>query len=264
MHFAKTNNHSVAKIKSNTLDKGLIVMSNMLARAKTSWGLNETRLFLATLTQINTIDNDGYITVNKADLMVKMDGIYHMSDLRKIAKAMMDKSFIRSKGSDPEIWHDGFVFYDVKADKKNLYIATNKSFLPHLIELSSHFTEFYLDNVIKFNRKGSVMLYMWLESWADHNNLEHEAIMTMDDIKQIFNLSDTEYWRKDKYGKLDRFDWYSFEKWALFPAIQEFRENEFCDILIYDVSKYKRRGLVEGYVITWTYINTEDGNGLKW
>lgn len=262
MHVANT--WKAENRKQNEENNALVVMSNFMARATTKWSVEETKLFLMTISQISSRDDDCWITLNRSEVIERLGYDAKTSrNLRSKCDSMISKSFVQYSGKDSATWHDGFLFYNVVSNRKTLKIQVNKAFLPHLEMLTSHFTEFYLDNIVGFKHKASVSLYMWLTSWADFDYVEHHVLMKSEDIPKVFNLSPGAY--KVDIGKSnERFHYGNFYKIVLGPAIKEINENRGCDLMIMECKKVKKGGFVDGYEFGYAYFNkTEKGSFLK-
>lgn len=246
----------------NMLDDALVVMSNLIARATTKWSLEETKMFLCTISKIKTRDENNWVTLKKTDIQEKL-GItpQNGSWMREKFKSMMTKSYVQFDGrNDTGLeWHDGFVMYEVKSTKKTISVKFNETYLPFLDQLSNHFTEFYLDYVKDFTRLSSYNLYVFLCSWHDPDYLVQKKQISKSELPKIFNLKEGEYWRN--YGKENaRFHWADFEKWCLNPAIDEIKKlsaERKCDMLIESCDKVKKGKAVLGYDIRYSFIGKD-------
>lgn len=244
------------KLSNNMFNDALVVVSNLIARATTKWTLEETKLFLCSVSQIKTRDKDNWVMMSKRDIIEKLDinpdsGTW----LRQTFKKMMQKSYIEL-GNDEE-WDDGFLITRVRSDKKNIYVKFEETYLPLLDQLSSHFTEFYIDYVKDFTRLSSYNLYVYLCSWQDSNYQVQNKKIAKKDLPKIFNLKEGEYWRN--YGKENaKFHFADFEKYCLNPAIEEINKLKSCDMHILSCDKVKNGKFVLGYDIHYTFVD-EDG-----
>lgn len=258
MKLAKTMDIEKTKQKSvqNEYDNALAVMSNTLARAQTHWNAEETKIMLYAVSQFNKRDKDNWISLNKADLMQKLGYGDNFTYLRNRAISMMKKAIISFDGPTSAIWDDGFMFTRVKSTRKLLKIRFNDGYDELLEQLTSHFTEYYLDNLMDLQSKHALSLYMYLSSWFNSNVFEQHTELYKNDLKSIFNLSDNDYWRNYGTDKA-KFHWSDFEKYCLNKAIDEINNSNKCDIRITNCIKLKKHAMVTGYEIIWAPLNPE-------
>lgn len=52
-------------LNENMFNDALVVISNLIARATTKWTLEETKLFLCSVSQIKTRDKENWVTMPK-------------------------------------------------------------------------------------------------------------------------------------------------------------------------------------------------------
>lgn len=242
-------------LSDNMFNDALIVISNIIARATTKWTLEETKLFLCSVSQIKTRDNENWVCMPKKDILEKLDikptnGTW----LRQIFKKMMQKSYVEL--GDDEEWDDGFLITRVRSDKKNIYVRFEQTYVPLLDQLSSHFTEFYIDYVKDFTRLSSYNLYVYLCSWFDSNYQIQNKKIAKKELAKVFNLKEGEYWRN--YGtENEKFDFPYFERRVLNPAIEEINNLKSCDMHILSCEKVKKGKYVLGYDIRYAFVDEE-------
>lgn len=260
------NNNELEKVdnkqlsESNVFDNALVVISNLIARATTKWTVEETKLFLCAVTKIKSRNEDNWVTLPKIDIQEKL-GITQQNGtwLRETFKKVVQKSYIQLNGQSADEWHDGFLLYEIKSTKKTISIKFNDTYIPLLDQLSSHFTEFYLDYVKDFKRLSSFNLYVFLSSWHDPDYLIQNKKIAKNELPKIFNLKDSDYWRH--YGtEKAKFDWSDFEKRVLKPAIEEINNLSSCDMHIDSCEKVKKGKTVLGYDIKYSFV---DENGYR-
>ena len=175
------------KLSNNMFNDALVVVSNLIARATTKWTLEETKLFLCSVSQIKTRDKDNWVMMSKRDIIEKLDiNPDNGTWLQQTFKKMMQKSYLEL-GNDEE-WDDGYLITRVRSVKKNIYVKFEETYLPLLDQLSSHFTEFYIDYVKDFTRLSSYNLYVYLCSWQDSNyQVQNKKIAKKDLPKEAKN-----------------------------------------------------------------------------
>lgn len=250
--------NEVRNMSENMFDNALVVIANLIARATTKWTLEETKLFLCCVTRIRTRDKENWVQLSKIDVAEKLNiDPSNRPKLRDMFKRMFQKSYIQIDGETEDEWDDGFLITRIRSDRKYIYVQFQEGYLPLLDELSSHFTEFYLDYVKDFKRLSSYNLYVYLCSWYDSNYQIQNKKIKKSELHKIFKLKNSEYWRN--YGtESAKFDWADFEKRVLKPAIQEINSLSSCDMHIDSCEKVKKGKTVLGYDIKYSFVD-EDG-----
>lgn len=257
----KIEKNEIKTMTDNTLDNALVVISNLIARATTKWSLEETKLFLCSVTKVRLRDSENWVTLSKKDVVEKLSiDPTNRSKLRDMFKKMMQKSYVQFDGPSEDEWEDGFLLISVRSTKKEISVKFNEVYLPLLDRLSSHFTEFYLDYVKDFTRMSSYNLYVFLCSWHDPDYLIQNKKIKKSDLHKVFNLKESDYWRN--YGTENaKFHWADFEKYVLNPAIEEInnlaKEGK-CDMYIESCDKVKKSTKnVLGYDIRYSFIGKD-------
>lgn len=243
------------ELSDNMLNDALIVISNLIARATTKWTLEETKLFLCSVSRIQTRDAQNWVCLSKKDVLEKL-GITptNGSWVRENFKKMMQKSYVEL--GDNEEWDDGFLITRVRSDRKNIYVRFEETYIPLLDQLSSHFTDFYLDYVKDLTHLSSYKLYVYLCSWQDNQYAIQNKKIAKKDLAKVFNLKEGEYWRN--YGKENaKFHYADFEKYCLNPAVKEINELKSCDMHILSCDKVKKGKYVLGYDIRYCFVGTD-------
>lgn len=257
----KIEKNEIKTMTDNTLDNALVVISNLIARATTKWSLEETKLFLCSVTKVRLRDSENWVTLSKKDVVEKLSiDPTNRSKLRDMFKKMMQKSYVQFDGPSEDEWEDGFLLISVRSTKKEISVKFNEVYLPLLDRLSSHFTEFYLDYVKDFTRMSSYNLYVFLCSWYDPDYLIQNKKIKKSELHKVFNLKESDYWRN--YGTENaKFHWADFEKYVLNPAIEEInnlaKEGK-CDMYIESCDKVKKSTKnVLGYDIRYSFIGKD-------
>lgn len=248
---------SVISAGSDPQDYTRAVMHNFVARAVTRWSLEESKLFICALAQIGTHDEDGWIKLSKKDLNRVLEYKKRSSKwLRRITKNIALNSWLQFETEAG--WDDGFIVNRTRSDRWNIYIRFEKDYLPLLEQLTSHFTTVYAESIAKLNHKSSYSLYLYLKSWADHTGKISHRYIYKRDIQSIFNLEPDSYMRVSSNGK-EKFDWYSFEKYCLIPAIEDINQNERGEVKILEIRKLrssKNPRYINGYYFSFKADNS--------
>lgn len=258
----KIERHEVKNLSDNELDNALVVISNLIARATTKWTLEETKLFLSSVTQIGKRDSNNWVKLSKRDIAEKLDiERTNRPKLREMFRKMMTKSYVQIDGNTEDEWIDGFLMTQVRSDRNNVYVKFEEYYLPLLDQLSSHFTEFYLEYVKDFSHLSSYNLYVFLCSWHDPDYLIQNKKISKKELPKVFNLKEGDYWRNYGTDKA-RFHFADFEKKVLDVAINEINELSAqgkCDMYIESCDKVKNGKFVLGYDIRYSFVS-KDGH----
>lgn len=239
-------------------EAGLVVIDNLLARATTKWTLQEKVLFLMAVSKINTIDENNEVKLNKKEVMTwfEMD-LRKSSELKKMVKAVAEKSWVEFNGPRSDLWSAGFIITGGRSDKNNLYIRFGEMYLPLVKDLKSYFTKFEIQDVIGFSHLSALNLYVYLSSWFDKRYPYQNTNLKKSDIPKIFSLKKDQYWRN--YGTDQAFfDWAYFERRVLKPAIEDINNSKSCDMHIDSWEKVKDGKIVLGYRFKY-YFSDKQG-----
>lgn len=248
MAFEKKSDRN---LKTNSVnEKSLVVMANTLARKATRWTAPETKLFLAAVSQIQSIDDESWVTMSKADT-IQAIGI-GKNELRSTAEQVAKKSWVQF-GTE-EVFDDGFLITRIKSSRNTISIQFAKDYLPLVEHLQKEFIKFQLRNVNGMKSKYSIALYMDLKSHYDKRHTVMHWTYSMDEIKALFNISKTDYVRKN--GHFHTGDFY---KKTLAVAEKEINQpGTGMRIMIETLHKGgKSNGYVLGYDIS--FMLTENG-----
>ncbi len=94
--------------------------------------------------------------MSKREIAEKLDiDPTNRTKMREMFKRVMQKSYIQIDGETEDDWDNGFLLTKIRSTKKAISVRFNDTYIPLLDQLSSHFTEFYLDYVKDFSRLSS-------------------------------------------------------------------------------------------------------------
>lgn len=252
----------------NSLDNALVVMSNAIARKQTKWSARETKLFLSALSQIKWRNAEDWVTLSKKDIIKKLGMDTRDSNkLRNIFKEVAKKSWVEFNGINEDEWQDGFLIVGAKSTRNNVSVHFNKTYLPLLDKLESHFTKYHLDNIAHFKSKHAIILFQNLKSWYNPTTVFTHKKYSLQELKSLFELKEDAYMVKrvnKKTGKENiTFDVYTFEKKVLKKAQEEINSNPVLSGMhIDEIRKLKtngEKGYVTGYEFIYSLVN-EDGS----
>ena len=252
-------------LNHNVLDNALVVMANTLARKQTKWSVREVKLFLTALSQIKTRDSDNWVTMNKVDIIKKLEmDSRDTNKLRKLFQDVAEKSWVRFNGPSEEEWEDGFLIIKAKSTRNTVSLQFSKDYLPLLDQLETRFTWFYLDNIAHFSSKHAISLYQFLRSWYDKEYMITHKKVSLSDLKQLFELDENSYMVKrtdKKTGRVNTvFDVYNFEKKVLKKAIEEINADPVKSGMHVSYEKLKshgKTGYVQGYDFAFSLIKSD-------
>lgn len=253
--------------RPDNFENAVAVISNLIARATTQWNLEESKLFILAVSQIEERDDECRVKFKKKDI-VKMLGIdpRKTSDLRQKLINVKDKSQVEFYGQGADDWEAGNLIISVKTDRSFAYIRFNPYYIPLLHYVKDQlFTRFEIKNVMGFRHKSAYSLYLYLTSWHNENYLENARNINKSDIPKVFDLKEGQYWRG--YGtEKEKFDWATFERYCLKPAIEDINSNPYCDMKIDSWMKVKDPDgmkYVLGYAFKWHYQNPDGTLKIK-
>lgn len=246
---------------SGQFNDAVAVMSNLIVRATTRWTLEESKLFLLAVSQIEQRDEKNWVKLNKKDV-ANMLGLSttKTNELRALMTRMRNKSEIYFDGPSKEEWIDGYLLTMSRSDRNNLYIRFNDYYIPLLHYVAGQlFTRIDVKCIIGFQHRSTYNLYMYLASWHNANYAANNRKINKADLAKVFDLKEGQYWRNYGTDKA-KFDWYKFEQKCVTPALEEIKANKNCDLCIDEFLKVKdHRNLktILGYDVTWHYENPD-------
>lgn len=241
---------------TNELAQARVTLKNMLIRKQTKWSTTEVKLFYSALSQIKKRDEQNCVKLQKKEVIELLElGDCYSYNLRNLFISMMKKSFLQFDGPTEEEWDDGFLISQVRSTKKEIFVKFTDTYLPLLDELSDNFTTFFLDNIARMKSKHAINLFTYLKSTYYPIRPEQRIQIGIEELKQIFELSDTDYVRTDSKRK-GWFDITNFRKRVLEPAIAEINES-FSGMRIVPDIKPIRRGAIVGYELLYCLLNRD-------
>lgn len=248
--------------------KGAVVtVNNLVARATTRWTLEESKLFMTSVSKIDTRDEHGWVRMSK-NAIVNLLGLdpRNTNKLRAKLQGVRKKSDIVLEGPNADDWEEGALITATRTDRNYAYVQFNLYYLPLLQYMKGElFTRFDLSSIMGFSHKSAYNLYLYLASWHDPRYMINKRNIAKSQIPKVFNLKEGQYWRK--YGQPDqKFDWPYFEKRCLIPAIEDINNNPECDLYIDYWEKAKspeNKKTILGYQFQWHYQNPDGTYKLK-
>lgn len=246
----------------------VVVVSNLVSRASTKWSLDEGKLFMLAVSQIENRDEECWVRMRKKDIIVSLglNPNHHCLDLRKKLLNVKNKSRIELVGATEDDWESGDLVRRIKTDRYYVYVQFDDYYLPllHYVK-DTLFTKFEVQNLLGLKHKSSYNLYLYLTSWHNANYQINKRNINKTDLPKVFNLSEGQYWRN--YGTdLAKFHWSDFEKKCLIPAVEGINSNPTCDMHIWKYQKIKdpsNNKTVLGYAFEWSYVNPDGSPKIR-
>lgn len=205
-------------MQKKELTDNLVVKSNELIRASYAMTVNEQRLFLACISQIDsrfTLDNCAKFTLAVEQAR---DLFYSRGDQRNAYRDLQDASErlferkVRISLSDNKELLTRFVqsvLFDTDAGQVTLHFATE--IIPYLSQLEQNFTRYRLQNVVQLTSSYAIRLYELIVSWAGQSCFYKE--IEIDELRELLALG-----RKYKqFGE--------FKNYVINPAIEQINES---------------------------------------
>lgn len=242
-------------MSKSTLENKVIAMSNILAEKNTYFTTTQQKLFYVSIASLrNGVNIHDEVEISKQELFkfLGMENDTKRYDkLSKELDQLQHNSFIRFKDKDG--YSSGFIIYNVRMTRKNVYIRINSYYLPLLQNLSDNFVRFLNDDLVGLKYKNSMMLYQnlmkdkWKMSCIDFMGIDYSTTQ----LREMFGLT------KDSYMATGgNFNRTLFEKKALNKAIEELNKKSKC-IKNLRYEKVKKGNKVQFYKFTFDYTDPQ-------
>ena len=179
--------------KKQELTANLVVKSNELITASYAMTVNEQRLLLACISQIDSrkkLEGDAVftLTVEQArDLFyTRGDQRHAYRDLQVAAERLFERKVRIDLGGNEELLTRFVqsVRFSHDAHKVELRFATD--ILPYLSQLEQNFTQYRLSNIVQLTSSYAIRIYELLVSWAGQGVLFQE--LEIDEFRDLLAL----------------------------------------------------------------------------
>lgn len=177
------------------LTDNLVVKSNELIRASYAMTVNEQRLLLACISQIDsrfTLDNGAKFTLSveqARDLFYTEKNAQNAyRDLQDASERLFERKVRISLPDNKELLTRFVqsVLFDADSGQVTLHFATE--IIPYLSQLEQNFTRYRLQNVVQLTSSYAIRLYELIVSWAGQNCFYKE--MEIDELRELLALGD--------------------------------------------------------------------------
>jgi plasmid replication initiation protein len=179
--------------KNQDLSNNLVVKSNDLVMAIYALSVNEQRIFLSCLSQVDSreiLERDALftLTVEQArDLFyTRGDQRNAYRDLKQASRRLFERKAKIDLGDGQELLTRFVqsVKFDNKAEEVRLRFAYD--LIPYLSQLEQNFTQYRLSNVVQLTSSHAIRIYELLVSWAGQGVLFKE--MDIDEFRNLLAL----------------------------------------------------------------------------
>jgi hypothetical protein len=242
-------------MSKNTLENKVIAMSNILAEKSTYFTTVQQKLFYVSIASLrNGVNIHDEVEINKHELLefLGMENDTKRYDrLKKELDQLQKNSFISFK--DKNGYSSGFIIYNVRMTRNNVYIRINNYYLPLLQNLSDNFVRFLNDDLIGLKSKYPMMLYQnlmkdkWKISCIDFMGIDYSTKQ----LKDMFGLPKEAYMATS--GNFNRT---LFEKKTINKAVEELNNKCKC-IKNLKYEKIKKNGRVQYYRFSFDYTDPQ-------
>lgn len=248
-------------------NKGLLAISNALARAKDGMSMQEKKLMAIYLSKVEwkNVKNNLEIWIDKREIMELLGSEIDTTDqsayLRKLAQNMVHHSELRFNGDDKDEWEDMPLFTRRKSTKYQLMIEIYHGAADLIQGLQREYITLFLRDILRFDSNidglRAYTLYEYLRLNSDTRRINTRVISTKA-FKKLFNIP------KDGKGSYMResgkFDRTAFEKRVIEPVLNMVARCEHVVLHNYGFNKgkpvlykkVKKNGLVQGYEVTYS------------
>lgn len=252
----------------NIENKGLIAISNTLARAKDGMSMQERKLMAIYLSKIEwkNLKNDLQIWVDKREIIELLHSKIDTTDqsvyLRKLAQDMVHHSELHFDGKDKDEWEDMPLFTRRKSTKNKLMIEIYQGAANLLMGLECEYITLFLGDILNFDSNidgnRAYKLYEYLRLHSDTRRMNTRIISTKE-FKELFDIPKD---GKNSYMRKDRtFDRSNFEKYVIEPVLDMVGKCNHVVLHTYGqdkngktiyYKKIKQYNIVQGYELSYT------------
>lgn len=204
--------------KNQDLSNNLVVKSNDLIMAIYALSVNEQRIFLSCLSQVDSreiLERDALftLTVEQArDLFyTRGDQRNAYRDLKQASRRLFERKAKIDLGDGQELLTRFVqsVKFDNKAEEVRLRFAYD--LIPYLSQLEQNFTQYRLSNIVQLTSSHAIRIYELLVAWAGNGVLFKE--MEIDEFRNLLALD-------GKYGQISE-----LKRFVIAPALRQINDS---------------------------------------
>lgn len=212
-----TQSKKLAPAHKPSLDN-LVVQSNELIQASYAMTLNEQRLLLACISQVDSrqaieIGEKFIITVEQAqDLFYNEKNAQNAyRDLEAAAEKLFERKVRIDLGGNETLLTRFVQSVRFDPNNKQVVIEFANQIIPYLSQLEANFTKYRLANVVQLTSSYAVRIYELIVSWAGQGL--HYKKMEIEELRELLML-DGKY---KQFGQLNQF--------VLNPALEQINDS---------------------------------------
>lgn len=214
------------------LKENLVVKSNELIQASYAMTVNEQRLLLACISQIDSrkqLDKDGTftLTIEQArDLFYsKGDQRNAYRDLQDASERLFERKVRIALPNNQELLTRFVQSITFIPDSGSVEIRFAYEIMPYLSQLEQNFTKYRLQNVVQLTSSYAIRIYELLVSWAGQNQMYKE--LEISKFRELLSLNG----KYKQFGQLNQF--------VINPAVEQINESTDFNLEI-SFKKYRR------------------------
>lgn len=221
--------------KKQELTENLVVKSNELIIASYAMTVNEQRLLLACISQIDSrkkLEGDAVftLTVEQArDLFyTRGDQRHAYRDLQVAAERLFERKVRIDLGSNKELLTRFVQSVRFSHDEHKVELRFATEILPYLSQLEQNFTQYRLSNIVQLTSSHAIRVYELLVSWAGQGVLFKE--LEIDEFRDLLAIG-------GKYRQISE-----LKRYVVAPALEQINDSTDFEL---DVSFRKSRRTVK-------------------
>ena len=179
--------------KKQELTENLVVKSNELITASYAMTVNEQRLLLACISQIDSrqkLEGDAVftLTVEQArDLFYSRGDQRHAyRDLQVAAERLFERKVRIDLGGNEELLTRFVQTVRFSHDVHKVELRFATGILPYLSQLEQNFTQYRMSNIVQLTSSYAIRIYELLVSWAGQGVLFKE--LEIDEFRDLLAL----------------------------------------------------------------------------
>lgn len=200
-----------------------VYKNNSLINAKSTWGVQEQKLFSVLLSDLNDKKEKEFNLTKREleeilckglkekDMEMGEGGISHINvtHIRKLSKSLVKKGFSVNISEDE--WEDIQLFEKISYRKGVMTICLTNTAMPYLYELKNY-TRYMLDDILNLKNKYSIRIFEMLkkETFKQRKSFK----ISVKELKDFIGVGEDEYIRFN-----------DFNRFVLEKAEKEINEN---------------------------------------
>lgn len=207
----------------------LVKKSNDLIVARYSMTVNEQRLLLACISQIDSRksldkEKEFFLTFDDVrDLFYDNESKNYYRDLKMAAENLFERK-VRIALSDSEELLTRFVqSVHFDSDKKKVSLLFAEKIIPYLSLLEQNFTQYRLKNIARLRSNYAIRIYEFLVSWWGQHSGSCEPLYKKFEYEELRELLDL----GEKYKSISQ-----IKQTILNPAIKQINESTDFDVVV--------------------------------